>query len=110
MKTASVFDLARQPTPKKRVKASIDPDMLVIEHNVKAPTNARSRSEGKYDARFAQLKPGSAIRCERDEVAAISVALQKQLRSGRWPAIQGCVVRHMSRCDDGHARVYVIAK
>jgi hypothetical protein len=109
---ASVFHLGDQAAQKasKSVRRSIDidPDLLVIEHNFKIPAK-RSRAGSKYDATFSKLKPGSAIKCEPGETGPLSHSLKKSIAMGYLPSLKGCTVRSFKRCDDGQARVAVVA-
>lgn len=93
-------------TPRIKRRTHIDADLLKVEHNVPPPTR-RAGPEGKYHAQFAQLRPGSCVRCEPSEMNAVAIALRKQIQAGRYPALKGCSVRG-SRCPDGHARVWAL--
>lgn len=105
MKANTVF--AMKPAKAVHNRVAIDPEMLVVEHNV-TPPKTRSVIGGKYDPVFEKLKPGSAVRCEPDECGPIVASLTKRLSQGRYPTLKGCVVRSCKRCDDGHARVFVL--
>lgn len=107
MKAASVFNI---PKIRKSVQRDLlDPELLVVEHNVELPGSVRT-TDSKYDAKFSQLKANSAIRCEPGEVCTIAHALRKQIAAGRWPALKGCRIAQAKRCEDGHARVFVFKK
>jgi len=83
--------------------------MLSVEHDVEPPA-WRSNIESKYDAVFRQLKPGSCVKCEPSEVAKIAGSLRKGLSQKKFKALAGCKVLSRERCDDGHGRVWAIAK
>lgn len=104
-RTNTVFAIKRAKTVHNR--AAIDPELLVVEHNAQPP-KTRSVVGGKYEPVFGKLKPGSSIRCEPSERGAITQALAKKVSQGVYPALKGCVVRSYQRCEDGHARVFVL--
>lgn len=106
-KTASVFGLATARKSNARPK-TIDPDLLVVEHNYKLPKCRMA--EGKFDAVFRQMKPGSAIKCEPCEVSSLSGALRKSILAEKYPALAGCVVRQVTRAPDGRGRVVAVLK
>ncbi len=93
------------PTVAKRnvVMNYVDPSMLKLEHNTPLPT-AR-RVFGKYDEIFASMKYGSCIACEYSEFQKIANALRKYLERTKRP---GKVV-HVSKCEDGKARVWLVS-
>jgi hypothetical protein len=93
----------------KRPAIEVDPSMLAVEHGVEPPA-WRSNVESKYDAVFKQLKPGSCVKCEPSEVTKIAGALRKNLTQKKFKALIGCKVMSRERCDDGHGRVWAIAK
>lgn len=93
----------------KRPAVEVDPSLLSVEHNVSPPA-WKSKIESKYDAIFKQLKPGSCVKCEPNEVAKISGALRKYIKTKGSKAIEGCKVLSRERCEDGHGRVWAIKK
>ena len=89
---------------KQRRKASIDPDLMAVEHNAPPPTQ-RMSAEGKYHALFSLMKPGSCVRCEPGEINTVAHALKKKIEAGKYPALKGLAVR-AAKCEDGHGRVW----
>lgn len=106
-KAASVFGLAAA-RKKHHNPQVIDPDLLVVEHDYKLPKFRMA--EGKFDAVFRQMKPGSAIKCEPCEVSSLSGALRKAIQAEKYPALAGCVVRQVTRAPDGRGRVVAVSK
>lgn len=106
-KAASVFGLATARKSPSSPKV-IDPDLLVVEHDYKLP---RCRMvEGKFDPVFRQMRPGSAIKCEPSEVSALCNTLRKAIQSGKYPELDGCTVRQVTRAHDGRGRVVAVPK
>jgi len=95
------------PFPKAAKKRSepVDASMLRVEHNQPLPTGVRL-VKSKYDELFSQLKAGSCVVCESEEINRISNALRKYLQTRNKPLM----VRAVTRCDDGHGRVWALAK
>lgn len=106
-KTASVFGLASARKSNGRPK-TIDPDLLVVEHDYKLPKGRMV--EGKFDALFRQMRPGSAVKCEPSEVATLCNTLRKAIQAEKYPALAGCVVRQVTRAPDGRGRVVAVLK
>jgi hypothetical protein len=103
MKTQTKVSLF--PKAVKKHSAPVDASMLRVEHNRPLPTGVRL-VKSKYDELFSQLKAGSCIVCESDEINRISNALRKYLSVRNKPLM----VRAVTRCDDGHGRVWAVAK
>ena len=93
------------PTAIKKRTEPVDASMLRIEHNQPLPTGVRL-VKSKYDELFSQLKAGSCVVCESNEINRISNALRKYLSTRNKPLM----VRAVTRCDDGHGRVWALAK
>ena len=89
----------------KKRSSAIDSSMLHVEHNTKPPVTARV-VHSKYAELFAQIKAGSCVVCEPSEALSVSNALRKYLKTKEKPL----AVRMVSRCDDGHARVWALAQ
>ena len=106
-KTASVFGLATV-RKKHHNPQLIDPDLLVVEHDYKLPKFRMA--EGKFDAIFRQMRPGSAIKCEPGEVSTLCGALRKAILNEKYPALAGCAVRQVTRAADGRGRVVAVLK
>ncbi len=82
----------------------IDVSLLKVEHSTPIP--ARAVVKGKYDELFDKRKFGSCVVCETDEFSKVSNALRKWLQvRGRKGKIKG-----VSRCEDGHARVWLVGQ
>lgn len=94
------------PTVVRRPKPAIDVSMLKVEHNIPLPGN-RLGPDSKFGDLFKQLRPGSSVRCESHEMNTLAQALRKQIATGKFPEIKGCVVRS-GKCPDGHCRVWAI--
>lgn len=100
----SVFHLAKAPRKVKNQTNTIDPDFLKVEHSTKV--EAKRMPVGKYDELFSQLKYGSCVVCESDEVDRIASALRKWLnRHGKHG-----VAKRNTRCRDGKARIWMLDK
>lgn len=98
--TTSVFNQARRTAKQQRV---VDTSMIKVEHNTPIPDNVRIN--GKYDAMFSSLKPGSCIACERTEAESICNALRKWTQRNKITGMK--IIKH-SRCDDGKARIWLV--
>ena len=100
----SVFHLAHAPRKVKNQTNAIDPDLIKVEHN--KPVETKRISVGKYDKLFSQLKYGSCLVCEPQEVERIASALRKWLNSNEKPG----KAHRNTKCKDGQARVWLLAK
>lgn len=89
----------------KKRSSAIDSSMLRVEHNTKPPVCARV-VHSKYAELFAQIKAGSCVVCEPIEAASVAQALRKYLEKKGKPL----VIRLVSRCEDGHGRVWALAQ
>jgi hypothetical protein len=96
---------------KRRATAEeIDPDLIAVEHNIPPPAGMAPRGQSKYHKKFVALRPGSALRCEPNEVAALASELRGAIKSEKYPAMTGCTVVQRRNCKDGHGRVWLTKK
>lgn len=88
----------------KRIAQEIDPDHLIVEHNVPVPKRMTAGSN-KYAKVFAALRPGSCIKCMPDEVPVIATALRKSIESNQFAVLADCTVASRRNCADGTGMV-----
>lgn len=110
---ASIFNLGDQSMKKAQRRAvhnivEIDPELLSVEHNCKVPTR-RARPVSKYQTIFKTMRPGSAIKCEPSETGPLRTALRHSIKIGDCPHLEGCIIKVVSRADDGRGRVIAMA-
>jgi hypothetical protein len=86
-------------------ESHVDVDMLKIERNKPLPAAVR-QSSSKYDALFQQMKPGDCVVCEFNERGKVVSALLKFIAKNGL----ACRTKSLGRCDDGRARVWLLAK
>jgi hypothetical protein len=91
--------VAKRPRRQKIV----DTSMLRVEHNTPLPENIRIN--GKYDALFSNMKPGSCIACERSESECVCNALRKWIQRNKITGMK--IIKH-SNCEDGKARIWLV--
>ncbi len=89
----------------RKGETHVDVDLLKIEHGTPLPVAVR-QSNSKYDALFEKLKLGDCVVCEFDERGKVTSALIKFI-SKRGLAFK---TKSLGRCEDGHARVWMVAK
>lgn len=103
LKVASPFPVVRRKSDRETVDASL----LKIDTTTPPPKPGSRPGHSKYDDLFPKLQPGNSIVCEKHERELIRMALMKWLeRRGE----KGFNVVSQSRCDDGHARVWLVKK
>lgn len=103
LKVASPFPVVRRKTEKQTVDASL----LRIDTETPPPAPGSRPGHSKYDDLFPALKPGNSIVCEKNERELIRNALMKWLKRR---GSTGFDVVSQSKCDDGHARVWLVKK
>lgn len=103
LKVASPFPVVRRKSDRETVDASL----LRIDTTTPPPKPGSRPGQSKYDTLFPALQPGQSIVCEKHERELIRTALVKWLeRNNR----KGFNVVSVSRCEDGHARVWLVKK
>ena len=103
LKVASPFPVVRRKADKETVDASL----LRIDTSTPPPKHGSRPGYSKYDDLFKVLQPGQSIVCEKNERELIRMALVKWLER---KSIKNLTVISQSKCDDGHARVWLIKK
>lgn len=88
----------------RRISHEIDPDHLIVEHNVPVPKRTIA-GVSKYAKVFAALRPGSCIKCMPDEVPVIANALRNSIESNQFAVLAGCTVASRRNCADGTGMV-----
>lgn len=109
--TASAMGQIKKTLRHRAEGQAVNPSLLRVEHDV--PFTGRSTTGSKFSVLFKDLRPGSSIRCERNEVESLAHALLKAVRSGDYPAIKGCVVKRNTtwkhpKTGEVSARVWVL--
>lgn len=94
-------------TRRKTERETVDASLLKIDTTTPPPGPGTRPGYSKYDDLFPALKPGHSIVCEKCERELIRNALVKWLKRKN---LSGFDVVSQSRCDDGHARVWLIKK
>ena len=95
----------KQPPLARPQQHMVDPAALQICNDPLPDDHWSVATPGKYDAKFALLKPGQALRCASGETQAVARALRKYLAVRK---LKHLAVRTMRDYGDGYGRVWLM--